>query len=199
MKRGRVLIRRRRRWRRRRRHPIWLEESSKLQSWARSIKFAVFWARVKPHRVCEHLCEREEKRREEKRRDWCVCIEVVVNGFLRNSLFSLIPVSKWGSFARKSCDLCGVLVGCCCCCDRRYDRGFAQKLRSLRCVRVSSSLLRPKLRSRFCAKVATFVLYSCVCVLLLLLRSNLRSRFCAKLLIFCVVVAVVRACLSFLI
>ncbi len=66
------------------------------------------------------------------------------------------------SFARKSCNLCVVFVGCSCCCDRRYDRGLAQKLRSLRCVRVSV-LLRPKLRSRFCAKVAIFVLYSCCC------------------------------------
>jgi hypothetical protein len=47
-----------------------------------------------------------------------------------------------------------------------YDRGFAQKLRSLRCVRVSSSLLRPKLRSRLCAKVSIFVLYSCVVVVI---------------------------------
>jgi hypothetical protein len=43
------------------------EESSKLQSWARSLKFAVFRASVKLI-VFESVCERErgeEKRREE--------------------------------------------------------------------------------------------------------------------------------------
>jgi hypothetical protein len=49
-------------------HPIWLEESSKLQPWARSIKFAVFGP-VSRLNVFESIClsEREEKRREEEK------------------------------------------------------------------------------------------------------------------------------------
>lgn len=87
------------------------------------------------------------------------------------------------SFARKSCDLCVVFVGCCCrrrCCDRRCDRGLLQKLRSLRCVRGSSSLLRPKLRSRFCAKVAIFVLYSCVVVVVVVIAIELTIEVLCK-------------------
>ncbi len=69
---------------------------------------------------------------------------------------------------RKSRDLCVVFVCRRRCSDRSCDRGFAQKLRSLRCVRVSSLLFRPKLRSGFCAKVAIFVLYSCVVVIVVI-------------------------------
>jgi len=120
------------------------------------------------------------------------------------------------SFARRSCDLCVVFVGCCCCCDRRCDRGFAQKLRSLRCVRVSSSLLlrlklrslrcvrvsssflRLKLRSTFCAKVAIFVLYSCVVVVVVVIAIELTIEILCKTCDFlCGGGGCVRACVSF--
>lgn len=102
------------------------------------------------------------------------------------------------SFARRSCDLCVVFVGCCCCCDRRCDRGFAQKLRSLRCVRVSSSFLRLKLRSTFCAKVAIFVLYSCVVVVVVVIAIELTIEILCKTCDFlCGGGGCVRACVSF--
>ncbi len=89
---------------------------------------------------------------------------------------------------------------CCCCCDRRCDRGFAQKLRSLRCVCVSSSLLRPKLQSRFCAKVSIFVLYSCgvVVVIAIELTVEILCKTCDFLCGGGGGGVCVRACLSFL-
>ncbi len=69
-----------------------------------------------------------------------------------------------------------------------------QKLRSLRCVRVSSVLLRPKLRSKFCAKVAIFVLYSCV--VLVVIAIELTIEILCKT---CDFLCGGGACLSFLI
>jgi len=109
---------------------------------------------------------------------------------------------------RKSCDLCVLFVCRRCCCDRSCGRDSAQKLRPLCCILVCVCvcvlllLLRSNLRSRFCAKVATFVLDYCVCVVVVLIAIELTIEILCKTCGFLCGGggrACVRACLSFLI